>query len=209
MAFVPQMFGSLFGVAKALPETRQQLTENWYKIIRRWYPDLHQKVYCAPPVHFRALSFKPKPVKPVEPVEPFERFGMRMYLPTQYSTTKDDEAQQRMLWTLSTFARNRGDHAFILSNMDFQNYLNKDYEWPDNIEQPLKPDIRTSSEEGEIDILIIDKVHGLFVLEVKSCGDPDDARTCGEKEQLSVILVIILYRAIFVVFLIFMKYESV
>ncbi|XP_070202201.1 uncharacterized protein [Littorina saxatilis] len=178
------MFGSLFGVAKAPPEVRQSLTENWYKIIRRWYPGLHQNVYSAPPVHFKAVAYKPKPEKPVILEEPFERFGMRMYIPTQYSTTKDDEAQQRVLWTLSEYAKKKGTAAFILSNMEFQNYLNKDYSLADpNTPEFTKPNI--PQEEGEVDVLVIDKEQGVFVLEVKAIGDPEEERNIEKSKQIT------------------------
>ncbi|XP_070202242.1 uncharacterized protein [Littorina saxatilis] len=180
------MFGSLFGVTKVLPEVRQILTENWYKIIRRWYPGLHREVYSAPPVHFKAVAFKPKPEKPVVPEEPFERFGMRMYIPTQYSTTKDDEAQQRVLWTLSEYSKKKGTAAFILSNMEFQNYLNKDYSWADpNTPELPKPNIKLQQEEGEVDVLVIDKEQGVFILEVKAIGDPDEEREFERSTQIT------------------------
>lgn len=183
------MFGSLFGLANASPEVRYTLTEDWYKIIRRWYPDLHRKVYCVPPVHFKAVSYKPKPKKCVVPVEPYLRFGMRMYFPTQYSSTKDDEAQQRVLWTFSTFLRRKDITAFVLSNMEFQNYLNKEYEWMDSSTTYFtKPDIENKDEEGEVDVLIIDKVHGVFVLEVKAAGDQmQSANSAMEKVLVNLL----------------------
>ena len=177
-----QMFGSLLSLADAPPTSKIKLTENWYKIIRRWYPDLHQKVYCVPPVHFKAVSYRPAP-------EPYKQYKMHKYQPAQYSTTKDDEAQQRVLWTMSTFLRRKGVAAFVLSNMEFQNYLNKGYEWEDSSIQDFpKPDIRNKNEEGEIDVLVIDKIHGVFVLEVKAVGDPDTHRPLSKEAKLTVNL---------------------
>ncbi|KAK7492448.1 hypothetical protein BaRGS_00016321 [Batillaria attramentaria] len=161
------MFGSLLSIASVGLETKVQQTRNWWHIMRKWYPNMHEIVYCVPPVHFHAVSYKPKAEEPVFE-EPYERFGMRMILPTQGSNIRDDEAQQRVLHTFSTFARKKGFVAFILSNVEFQNYLNKDYEFTDGEQDFPRPNI--ADNEGEIDVLIIDKENGIFVLEVKATG---------------------------------------
>ena len=180
------MFGSLMAVAKPEQEGTVALAENWWKIIREWYPDMHHQVYCVPPVHFNSVSYTHR-VPKGGPKNANDCYGIREYSPSQYSKIKDDEAQQRILWTLVTFLQNRGSTAFVLSNMEFQNYLNKDYSVPKGSDVPKypRPNIR-KNEEGDVDVLIIDKREGVFLLEVKAIGDSDKFRAVSEDDKLKV-----------------------
>nr|KAG5703573.1 hypothetical protein BaRGS_000958 [Batillaria attramentaria] len=167
---VAPMFGSLLTVAQANCYTRARLTSNWWHIIRKWYPDMHHTTYCVPPVHFYHVTYKPKEEQPIHE-EPYERFGMRMLLPIPYSDVVDDEAQQRVLQTFLTFAKKKNFLFFILSNVEFQNYLNKTYDVDPGVTDLPK---LTNNDEGEVDVLVIDKSKGIFVLEIKGTGYRSD-----------------------------------
>ena len=187
------MLGSLMAVAKPGPESTINLANNWWKIIRKWYPDMHGQVYCVPPVHFNTVAYEAKPPKAHTCTDLHEYFGMRTYKPSQYSKMKDDEAQQRILWTLSTFLRNRKSTAFVLSNMKFQDYLNKGYlAQGTGLPNYPKPNIK-NNEEGEVDVIIIDKKEGVFLLEVKAVGDSDAVRTVAEEVKLKVCIKYVMY----------------
>ena len=184
------MFGSLMAVAKPGREETVKLVDYWWRIIRKWYPGMHSQVYNVPPVHFNTVSYKPKPEKAPPQDEPCAQFGMYVYKPCQYSTAKDDEAQQRTLWTISKFLGRRRSTAFVLSNMEFHNYLSKEYAVDPAVgtRVPNYPriNLRKKEEEGDWDVLVIDKREGIFVLEVKSIGDSDAVRSVSEEEKLKV-----------------------
>ncbi|XP_076457675.1 uncharacterized protein LOC143291607 [Babylonia areolata] len=171
------MFGSLFGVAVLRPETRKKLTTKWYKIISLWYPNLHREIFTCPPLHFKPVTIKPPPEKPRLIPELYTRYGIRRYMPVRYDSVKSDEAQQRILATFRAYARRKKMVCFILSNMEFQNYLNKNFAWaeePQYAKEMTRPNVQVKEEQGDIDVLIIDKRHGVFVLEVKAIGDEDE-----------------------------------
>ncbi|KAK7106033.1 uncharacterized protein [Littorina saxatilis] len=185
--FVDGMFGSLMQVANSASPDNDiyPLVDNWWKIIQKWYPDMQSKVYTVPPVHFNTVSYKPRPEKLPAPDEPYAKFGMCTYKPSQYSTVKDDEAQQRTLWTISSFLEDRKSAAFVLSNMDFQSYLNKDYVVTGSkVPKYTKPNNSNSNEQGDADVLVIDKNEGIFVFEVKAIGDNDMFRSTTEEDKL-------------------------
>ena len=54
-----------------------------------------------------------------------------------------------------------------------------------NVPKYPKPNIR-KNEEGDVDVLIIDKQEGVFLLEVKAIGDSDKVRAVSEDDQLKV-----------------------
>ena len=174
-----QMFGSLFAVAQLEREKRQKLADNWWKIVTKWYPHIHSRVYCVPPVHFNSVAYTPAP-------PPAKKFSVRKFMAGLYSTVKDDEAQPRTQWAFSSFLEQKKAAAFVLSNLEFQNYLNKEYEViGDNVLPYVKPDM-TAGDEGEVDLLIIDKMDGVFVLEIKATGGDERVRPLSEEKKLKV-----------------------
>lgn len=90
----------------------------WTQTIRSWYPDLHMKTYMKPPVHFNRVHYATETIR-----------GQRVDVFTpapQMSDTRGDEAQRRIHHVLSRlFAGPESDEVmFIVSQLDFDNYLN-------------------------------------------------------------------------------------
>ena len=90
---------------------------------------------------------------------------------------KDDRAMQHVLHCLRALADNQNEAMFVLSALDFRNYL---VELCNNAASatlfPRPADLKTKgkvkgADKGEFDLLVIHPTYGLLVGEVKSVGD--------------------------------------
>ena len=184
------MFGSLLAVVTQEPAQRQKLADNWWKIIRTWYPEMHRKVYCIPQAHFNAISYG---AIPLTKEGPLKHFPVHKAQPAQISKVAGDEAQQRALWTFFQFLQQKGAIAFVLSNLCFQDFLNKGYDVVGKkVPSYIRPDIK-GGDEGEVDILIFDKTDGVFALEVKSIGYDHEERKPNDVVKIQVCVQLLLF----------------
>ena len=151
----------------------------WEQRIAVWYPQLDQRSYFLPAVHMNRLSYQSRSVA-----------GQDVYVTTppvddrpagvtavSAADAKDDRAMQHVLHCLRALADNQNEAMFVLSALDFRNYL---VELCNNAASatlfPRPADLKTKgkvkgADKGEFDLLVIHPTYGLLVGEVKSVGD--------------------------------------
>lgn len=82
---------------------------------------------------------------------------------------------------------------FVMSEIDFDYYLNKQkqdkktHKRAHTLLQTPK-DLEPSKRRGTVDVLIVDKFHGVIILEVKSVGDTLDDLDVEEGEQMDMVV---------------------
>ncbi|XP_025097862.1 uncharacterized protein LOC112566110 [Pomacea canaliculata] len=96
----------------------------------------------------------------------------------QASDIVDDECQQRVLYCLQQFGKQQSEAMFLLSQLNFSDYLNEPSyaatakQMP-QLRYPRPITLGRQYKKGEFDILLIHRHYGILVGEVKSVGhDP-------------------------------------
>lgn len=184
----------------ATSEQLQHLVTQWRQRIQDLYPDRHKRVYTLPFVHFRKVpfvlsSFAGQPVliahstsqllpsenENKEPVKKSQGDLCRMWAPLAPhvklpavcdSDLKDDTAQQGVLKCLQEFGQEHGEAMFIISQLNFTDYLNKPCytSAAEHLKYPRPEDLGPRFRRGEFDILLVHHHHGLVIGEIKSVG---------------------------------------
>ncbi|KAK7094229.1 hypothetical protein V1264_007878 [Littorina saxatilis] len=86
----------------------------------------------------------------------------------QETDFQDDFSQNHVMLNLQEFADSRNEVMFVVSQLSFANYLNKDSE---GVQQFPRPDgLDQQYHRGEFDFLLIHRQHGILIGEVKSVG---------------------------------------
>ncbi|XP_025083933.1 uncharacterized protein LOC112557974 [Pomacea canaliculata] len=88
------------------------------------------------------------------------------------SDLKDDTAQQGVLKCLQEFGQENGEAMFIISQLNFIDYLNKPCytSAAAHLKYPRPEDLGPRFRRGEFDILLVHHHHGLVIGEIKSVG---------------------------------------
>ena len=89
----------------------------WLGKTKEWFPDLHHRTYFIPPIHFNRVTYGEHDVAQAVRVRVQE--PMR-----QLSDVRENEAEQRVQHTLFRLLRDSQQPMVLISNLDFDNYLN-------------------------------------------------------------------------------------
>ncbi|KAK7490521.1 hypothetical protein BaRGS_00018307 [Batillaria attramentaria] len=192
---------------------RVKLCKEYKKIIRTLYPELNSRVYCVPPVHFNTVSYTPAQFSAATGGRGGARKGKtraaewHTQVDSRLEHVKADDAQHRTLRALKTLAADLlKEPVFILSNLKFKDYLN--YTPNKQASQTVarlprrseldstgrpRADHGTAGDkaakgdkvEGDWDVLLFHRDHGIVLLEVKSVGEGQDPLTL-ELDKLGV-----------------------
>nr|KAG5692897.1 hypothetical protein BaRGS_031401 [Batillaria attramentaria] len=87
----------------------------------------------------------------------------------QETDSRDDFAQQHVLHCLQTLGEQRQEAMFVMSSLDFTDYLNK-LDATHAAQFPLPGDLPATQREGDFDVIVIHREYGVLLGEIKSVG---------------------------------------
>nr|KAG5694831.1 hypothetical protein BaRGS_019208 [Batillaria attramentaria] len=94
----------------------------------------------------------------------------------QETDSRDDIAQQHVLYCLQTLGEQRQEAMFVMSSLDFTHYLNK-LDATHAAQFPLPGDLSATQREGDFDVIVIHREYGVLLGEIKSLGIHDNNPT--------------------------------
>nr|KAG5692906.1 hypothetical protein BaRGS_031410 [Batillaria attramentaria] len=94
----------------------------------------------------------------------------------QETDSRDDFAQQHVLYCLQTLGEQRQEAMFVMSSLDFTDYLNK-LDATHAAQFPLPGDLPSTQREGDFDVIVIHRKYGVLLGEIKSVGIHDNNPT--------------------------------
>nr|KAG5692923.1 hypothetical protein BaRGS_031427 [Batillaria attramentaria] len=94
----------------------------------------------------------------------------------QETDSRDDFAQQHVLYCLQTLGEQRQEAMFVMSSLDFTHYLNK-LDATHAAQFPLPGDLPSTQREGDFDVIVIHREYGVLLGEIKSVGIHDNNPT--------------------------------
>jgi len=167
-----------------------EVRENWRRIVKSYYPNILTRPYSVPPLHFNRVPYdvvefagqyvlvQRPPGQPLSTQKEQEgdktSQGARPKTKTPLKPdivkpehVQDDFAQQHVLANLQVLAESRHEPQFVVTELDFKDYLNVAEYNKATAKLPKK------KVHGDYDILIINKNYGILVGELKSIGRTD------------------------------------
>nr|KAG5688822.1 hypothetical protein BaRGS_017054 [Batillaria attramentaria] len=87
----------------------------------------------------------------------------------QETDSRDDFAQQHVLYCLQTLGEQRQEAMFVMSSLDFTDYLKK-LDATHAAQFPLPGDLPATQREGDFDVIVIHRKYGVLLGEIKSVG---------------------------------------
>ncbi|KAL8589182.1 hypothetical protein ACOMHN_052520 [Nucella lapillus] len=188
----------------------------WFPFIHDLYPDLLAQTYFLPPLHFsrtpqcvttiaeETVLVRDNPTSPGPRQHPpfsptTERVAGTLFVTNppnlepvrvQDSDQQDDEAQQRCLKALSQLPE---QVMVVLSKLLFLKYLS-DHSNPVHAAVIAKlptiqdPPIPPQVADGEGDVVVIHRQHGVTVGEIKSIGGNDFFRSQAPEDQIQLVV---------------------
>lgn len=147
----------------------------WRQRIQDWYPGLYEQTYFLPPVHMNRTQYREVTLRSGQtahvydpPVYPRPKGAVSL----SDSDVRDDQCQQLVLKSLRQLSEEDAQVMFVLSQLNFVNYLNEPCFQELTRELPKPVDLKSSNQHrGEFDILIIHRHYGILVAEIKAVGD--------------------------------------
>nr|KAG5688811.1 hypothetical protein BaRGS_017043 [Batillaria attramentaria] len=94
----------------------------------------------------------------------------------QETDSRDDFAQQHVLYCLQTLGEQRQEAMFVMSSLKFTDYLNK-LDATHAAQFPLPGDLPATQREGDFDVIVIHRKYGVLLGEIKSVGIHDNKPT--------------------------------
>ena len=96
------------------------------------------------------------------------------------SDTRDDFAQEHVLLCFQEFGISRREVMFVLSQLHFTGYLNKPSYSAATELFPKPMDLDEDDRRGDFDLLLIHRVYGILLGELKSVGLHKDSNVSGD-----------------------------
>ena len=189
------------GATLPRPNTAEDARNEWRKIIESFYPDILSHTYCVPPIHFNRVNDETTDVggwpvsirKPPNSASSCPNTSRTSQLPSTEPRSQSsnalgniqaDFAQQHVLTNLTQLGRENGETMFILSELNFKDYLNKPFYAKATAKLPKPANLpkqdRHLGKQGDFDVLLIHRKHGILVGEVKSVGRSEAGRADGD-----------------------------
>ncbi|XP_070176889.1 uncharacterized protein [Littorina saxatilis] len=151
----------------------------WRDRISEWFPDYLHQTYFLPPVHMRKTEHEEKKLQS----------GMKVLVTKEALTdrpkglgpvlvesdVRDDQCQQTVLDCLRRLSQEKKEEnvgMFVLSQLKFGHYLNKPAYMPAAESLPRPTELKIKNiHQGDFDMLVIHRQHGVLVGEIKAVGD--------------------------------------
>ncbi|XP_025112617.1 uncharacterized protein LOC112575171 isoform X3 [Pomacea canaliculata] len=153
--------------------TTKTLQEYLVKNIKEMYPDTLDSCYFVPPVYFNKIRYEKQPIA-----------GQVVYVPQppDLSDVRHDRAMQHVLHCLRHMAEHHKEDMFVLSQFNYEDYLNNPGNSFLNHRLPVPARFTDKTNVGCFDILIIHRRFGVLVGVVKSLSDKDDGSEESERK---------------------------
>ena len=147
----------------------------WRQRTDEWYPKWRERTYFVPPVLMHRTQHLQVPlagetVHVTQPPVTTASKGAKNVLLD--SDVRDDRSQQRVLGCLHELSEANKEVMFVLSRLDFGDYLNQPCytATASLLRRPLDVKPR-NKHRGDFDLLIVHRHYGIFVGEIKAVGD--------------------------------------
>ncbi|XP_070206589.1 uncharacterized protein [Littorina saxatilis] len=165
----------------------QNTSDNMVDIVRHLYPDALTRTYIVPPVHFNRVPYNTAKVPGTDQEVLVLPSGEQ--LQQQQGNIQADFAQQHVLHNLQQLGDSGKEVMFVVSELNFKDYLNKPFYAKQTSKLPkpanLPKELRHHGKQGDFDILVIHRKHGILVGEMKSVGKTEASR--ADTEVIKVI----------------------
>ncbi|KAK7106507.1 hypothetical protein V1264_017757 [Littorina saxatilis] len=189
--------------------------QQWENVITDWYPRLEERAYFVPSVHFNRVHYDRQhvggrhvpqtdhvpvlvPQLPVADRRPGDQS-------VSDSDIRDDRTTQRLLACLRALADRQNEVMFVLSQLDFGDYLGEPcysaaanaFARPIDLKKKKKKkktktkeaeETEESLHEGDFDLLIFHREYGVLVGEVKIVGDNFSSLTLTQQQQDAIVV---------------------
>ena len=145
----------------------------WRRRVEDWYPDLYGRTHFLPPVFMHRTQHREEAVSGqrvlvTEP--PTDQPRLTGVLPEK--DVREDQGHQKVLSALQRLPET--EPKFVISQLLFGKYLHEPSFAAATalLPRPGDPVLRSlKKDEGDFDVLIIDRRHGILAGEEKSVGD--------------------------------------
>lgn len=159
-----------------MPRQAQEFWERWADIA---FPDLENRHYFVPPIFVNRVPMVTCLTcsHEVRVLQPYIGLSGQSAVnsghsaqPIQDSDARDDDAMQRVFVCLQALADHNGDTQVALTQLMFGNYLGQESyaAAAELFPRPCDHPVPYSMRRGDFDVLIIHKLYGLIVCEVKA-----------------------------------------
>lgn len=147
----------------------------WRQRLDEWYPKWRERTYFVPPAHMHRtqhleVQLAGETVHMTQPPVSTASRGMKSVL--LESDVRDDQALQRVLNCLQELSEANKEVMFVLSQLDFGNYLNQPCYAAAASLLPRPIDLKSKKKhQGDFDILLVHRHYGILAGEIKSIGN--------------------------------------
>ena len=175
--------------------------EQWEEVVAHRYPRMGERSYFILVANFNRVHYDTQSICG-QNVPETQQVNVLVPQPTleerqagdqfvSSSDVRDDKTTQHVLGCLKALADQRKEVMFVLSQLDFGDYLGEPCYSAVPSLLPRLVDLQTtardSPDKGDFDILIIHREYGLLVGEVKSVGDHFSDLKKARKEEDDIV----------------------
>ncbi|KAK7098184.1 hypothetical protein V1264_002536 [Littorina saxatilis] len=151
-------------------------------IVKQLYPDALTRTYIVPPVHLARVPYNTDTVPGTG--QEVLVLPSSEQLQKQQGNIQADFAQQHVLHNLQQLGDSGKEVMFVVSELNFKDYLNKPFyaKHTGKLPKPatLPKELRHHGKQGDFDILVIHRLYGILVGEIKSVGKTEASRADTE-----------------------------
>ena len=144
----------------------------WRQRVQEWFSDLFGRTHFLPPVFMNRTQRQEVQVagQTVHVTEPPVTNLPRGAAPAlQESDVRDDTAQVKVLQCLHQLSEAYGEVMFVISQLNFGDYLNQPVYAAAATTLPRPIDLKSlNKHRGDFDVLIILRHYGILVCEIKA-----------------------------------------
>ncbi|XP_070200866.1 uncharacterized protein [Littorina saxatilis] len=166
----------------ASPNSGKDTRDNLVDIVTQLYPDALTRTYIVPPVHLARVPYNTDTVPGTG--QEVLVLPSSEQLQKQQGNIQADFAQQHVLHNLQQLGDSGKEVMFVMSELNFKNYLNKPFyaKLTGKLPKPatLPKELRHHGKQGDFDILVIHRLYGILVGEIKSVGKTEASRADTE-----------------------------
>ncbi|XP_025100570.1 uncharacterized protein LOC112567904 isoform X2 [Pomacea canaliculata] len=162
-------------------EVLAKALNDWLHWVENSFPDLERRAHFLPPVCMRRVPtsedvFANQKVFLLGGKHDSQGAQVSTPLSVQESDMMDDEALQRVLFNLTKFSTIYPEVFMCLSQFPFGSYLGEQCFYPASSHLPLPTNldltkkVEQSCRQGDFDVLLIHRVYGFVIIEIKAVG---------------------------------------